>query len=134
MADKTIQAAIKSYLKSLSDAYAKGDATEHTYRPALQTLLQAVLPGINVTNEPKQIECGAPDFVLSHNNVPRGYIEAKDLESVANTCTRFISIILPLLDMTDRAVIRKYHVVGFRFARGERRIDGQIQIHELFRK
>ena len=80
MADKTIQAAIKSYLKSLSDAYAKGDATEHTYRPALQTLLQAVLPGINVTNEPKQIECGAPDFVLSHNNVPRGYIEAKDLD------------------------------------------------------
>ena len=80
MADKTIQAAIKSYLKSLSDAYAKGDATEHTYRPALQTLLQAVLPGINVTNEPKQIECGAPDFVLSHNNIPRGYIEAKDLD------------------------------------------------------
>ena len=80
MTDKTLHTAIRSYLKSLSDAYAKGDATEHTHRPALQTLLQAMLPGINVTNEPKQIECGAPDFVLSHNNVPRGYIEAKDLD------------------------------------------------------
>ena len=80
MADKTIQAALKSYLRSLSDSYAKGNATEHTYRPAFQNLLQAVLPEANVTNEPKQIECGAPDFVLSHNSIPRGYIEAKDLD------------------------------------------------------
>ena len=80
MTDKTLHAAIRNYLKSLSGAYAKGDATEHTYRPALQTLLQAVLPGTNVTNEPKQIECGAPDFVLSQNNIPRGYIEAKDID------------------------------------------------------
>ena len=81
MADKTIQAALKSYLKSLSDSYAKGDATEHTYRPAFQNLLQAVLPPeANVTNEPKQIECGAPDFVLSQHNIPRGYIEAKDID------------------------------------------------------
>lgn len=80
MTDKTLHAAIRNYLKSLSGAYAKGDATEHTYRPALQTLLQAVLPGTNITNEPKQIECGAPDFVLSHNNVPRGYIEAKGID------------------------------------------------------
>lgn len=80
MTDKTIQAALSSYLKSLSDSYAKGNATEHTYRPAFQNLLQSVLPQANVTNEPKQIECGAPDFVLSQNNVPRGYIEAKDID------------------------------------------------------
>ena len=67
-------------MKSLSEAYANGNATEHTYRPAFQNLLQAVLSEANVTNEPKQIECGAPDFVLSHNNIPRGYIEAKDLD------------------------------------------------------
>ena len=80
MTDKTLQATIKSYLKSLSASYAKGNATEHTYRPAFQNFLQAVLPEANVTNEPKQIECGAPDFVLSHNNIPRGYIEAKDID------------------------------------------------------
>ena len=80
LTDKTFQTAIKSYLKSLSASYAKGNATEHTYRPAFQNFLQAVLPEANVTNEPKQIECGAPDFVLSHNNIPRGYIEAKDLD------------------------------------------------------
>ena len=80
MADKTIKASLKSYLQSISGSYTQGDATEHTYRPAFQTLLQAVLTGINVTNEPKQIDCGAPDFVLSHNNVPRGYVEAKDID------------------------------------------------------
>ena len=80
MLNKGFQAALKSYLRSLSDSYAKGNATEHTYRPAFQNLLQAVLPEAHVTNEPKQIECGAPDFVLSHNNIPRGYIEAKDLD------------------------------------------------------
>ena len=64
LTDKTFQTAIKSYLKSLSASYAKGNATEHTYRPAFQNFLQAVVPEANVTNEPKQIECGAPDFVL----------------------------------------------------------------------
>ena len=66
-------------MKLLSDSYAKGNATEHTYRPALQDLLKAVLPEASVTNEPKQIECGAPDFVLAQSNIPRGYIEAKDI-------------------------------------------------------
>ena len=80
MIDKTLHTAIKNYLKSLSESYAKGNATEHTYRPAFQNLLQAVLPEANVTNEPKQIECGAPDFVLSQYNIPRGYIEAKDID------------------------------------------------------
>ena len=36
------------------------------------------IPEAGVVNEPKHIECGAPDFVLNHNNIPRGYIEAKD--------------------------------------------------------
>ena len=80
MADKTTQAALRVYLKSLSDSCTQGNATEHTYRPALQNLLQAVLPESHVTNEPRQIECGAPDFVISHNNIPRGYIEAKNLD------------------------------------------------------
>ena len=79
MSDKKIHTAIKKYLNALSDSLATGSATEHTYRPALQNFLQAVLPQAGVVNEPKQIECGAPDFVLNHNNIPRGYIEAKDL-------------------------------------------------------
>ena len=79
--DKKNHSAINNYLKSLSDQYVVGNATEHTYRPAFQYFLQTVLPEANVINEPKQIECGAPDFVLSHNHIPRGYIEAKDLNN-----------------------------------------------------
>ena len=70
---------LQTYLKQLDQYHKAGNATEHTYRPALQSLLEAMLPGIKVTNEPKQIECGAPDYVLTRNNIPLGYIEAKDL-------------------------------------------------------
>ncbi|MFH1639806.1 MAG: N-6 DNA methylase, partial [Chloroflexota bacterium] len=35
--------------------------------------------GITATNEPKNIECGAPDFILIKGSVTVGYIEAKDI-------------------------------------------------------
>ena len=71
---------IKQYLEQLARHYAAGHATEHTYRPALQALLESVIPGVLVTNEPKQIDCGAPDFVLTRNHIPLGYVEAKDID------------------------------------------------------
>ncbi|MGI4787344.1 MAG: type ISP restriction/modification enzyme [Janthinobacterium lividum] len=67
------------YFKSLVQAYAKGDATEHTYRPALKTLLESLAPGIIATNEPKRIKCGAPDYILTRGETPLGYVEAKDV-------------------------------------------------------
>ena len=70
---------IHPYLKQLEQHHQAGIATEHTHRSALETLLKAALPGILVTNEPKQIDCGAPDFVLTRNQIPLGYLEAKDL-------------------------------------------------------
>ena len=71
---------IKQYLEQLARHYAAGHATEHTYRPALQALLESLIPGVLVTNEPKQIDCGAPDFVLTRNHIPLGYVEAKDID------------------------------------------------------
>ena len=68
------------YITELQRHYAAGNATEHTHRPALKTLLESALPGVLVTNEPKHIECGAPDYVLSQGGIPLGYIEAKDLD------------------------------------------------------
>ncbi len=70
---------IQEYLKKLGQQLSAGNATEHTHRPTLQTLLEHLLKGVSVTNEPKQIECGAPDFVLTRNQIPLGYIEAKDI-------------------------------------------------------
>ena len=71
--------ALQNYLEQLNQDYQTGKATENTYRPALQSLLEAMLSGIKVINEPKQIDCGAPDYVLTRNAIPLGYIEAKDL-------------------------------------------------------
>ena len=67
------------YFQQLAQAAAKGDATEHTYRPALKTLLESLAPGVVATNEPKRIKCGAPDYILTRGETPLGYVEAKDV-------------------------------------------------------
>ena len=68
---------IKEYITELDKH--RDNATEHTHRPTLQSLLKNLLKDVDVTNEPKQIECGAPDFVLTRNKIPLGYIETKDI-------------------------------------------------------
>ena len=70
---------IQKYIDDISKRYATGTAREHTYRPALQNLLEDVIPGIIASNDPARIECGAPDFILSRRKIDVGYIEAKDI-------------------------------------------------------
>ncbi|MEN9373399.1 MAG: hypothetical protein RIR79_951 [Pseudomonadota bacterium] len=72
---------IQEYIHHITLLFASGNATEHSYRGYLQQLLSSLLEseGITVTNEPKRIECGAPDYILTKKNVPIGYIEAKDV-------------------------------------------------------
>jgi hypothetical protein len=73
-------AAIKVYLAAIERALKAGNATEHTHRPALKALLEALGGhGITATNEPRQIACGAPDFIVTRGVVPLGYAEAKDV-------------------------------------------------------
>ncbi len=69
----------KEYLAQIEQAYKAGNATEHTHRPALKTLIQAFQPNVIATNEPKRIKCGAPDFIVSRKDIPLGYVEAKDI-------------------------------------------------------
>jgi len=71
---------ISQYLKNLQKELATGRATEHTYRPALKKLIESFRDGIEATNEPKREACGAPDYIISKNNIPLGYIEAKDID------------------------------------------------------
>ena len=70
---------IEGYIKNLNQRYRLGNATEHTFRGDLQQLLEAILPGIAATNEPKRQSCGAPDYILTRNEIPVGFIEAKDI-------------------------------------------------------
>ena len=70
---------IKDYYAAIGAALAKGDATEHTHRPALKAIIESLRNKITATNEPKRIACGAPDFVVSGNDLTIGYVEAKDI-------------------------------------------------------
>jgi hypothetical protein len=49
------------------------------YRGDLQHLLESIVSDVQVTNEPKRVECGAPDYILTRKQIPIGYIEAKDI-------------------------------------------------------
>lgn len=68
-----------SYIKNLNTQYTSGKATEHSYRPLLKTLLETLLPKLNIINEPKRQACGAPDYILTHADLPIGFIETKDI-------------------------------------------------------
>ncbi len=43
---------LKAYLRDVRDIHRKGNATEHSYRPALKVLLEGLRGGIVATNEP----------------------------------------------------------------------------------
>ncbi|HYW15641.1 MAG TPA: type ISP restriction/modification enzyme [Allosphingosinicella sp.] len=71
---------IADYLDQVRSRYASGQATEHSYRPALQALFQSIDPALTVINEPKKSEAGMPDFLFGRDGVPIGWAEAKDVD------------------------------------------------------
>lgn len=77
--NKDTVAILLEYISNIDKRFALGNATEHTFRGDLQNLLEKLIPEIRATNEPKRIACGAPDYVVTRNDIPIGYIEAKDL-------------------------------------------------------
>ena len=71
--------AINNYITEIGKIYKTGKATEHSYRPALKTLLENLTTDLTITNEPKHIKCGAPDYIITRDDIPLGYVEAKDI-------------------------------------------------------
>lgn len=67
------------YVQSISKRYQLGNSTEHTFRGDLQSLIETLVPKVSATNEPKRQRCGAPDFILTHKDIPVGFIEAKNI-------------------------------------------------------
>lgn len=114
------------YLQQLSAALKAGNATEHTHRPALKALLEALDATLTVTNEPKRIACGAPDYIVTQGELPLGYIEAKDvgvdLDAAENSeqLRRYRAGLTNLL-LTDYLEFRWY--VG-----GERRLTARLEL------
>ncbi len=70
---------IQGYLVEVTSIYNTGNATEHSYRATLQNLLSSISDDVTALNEPKKIECGAPDFIVSQGDIVIGHVEAKDI-------------------------------------------------------
>jgi len=77
---------LDQYIDNINKRFKLGNATEHTFRGDLQTLIERLVPEISATNEPKRQSCGAPDYILTKNDaskssagIPVGFIEAKDI-------------------------------------------------------
>ena len=108
---------IKAYLKQIEAALAAGNTTEHTHRPALKALIEALAPGVTAINEPQRSASGAPDLVIGRGPGPKvlnaGYVEAKDvgksLDEAEHTdqLTRYRRA-LPNLVLTDYLEFRWY--------------------------
>jgi hypothetical protein len=119
---------IRDYLKRIERALAEGNATEHTHRPALKVVLEALGPGLIATNEPRRVQCGAPDFVISrptkHGPLTVGYLEAKDVGKSLDEAehSEQMSRYLPALGnlvLTDYLEFRWY-------VNGEQRLVGRL--------
>ena len=80
---------VSTYVNNLRDIYGSGQATEHSYRSPLASLLRAFDRNVQVINEPRRLEFGAPDLVLQLAGQPVGYVECKDvgiaLDAVENS-------------------------------------------------
>lgn len=76
-----VEEALRAYIASLDAQLGTGVAGEHAYRPALQRLLEELLPGFTVTNEPARVACGAPDLLVAEagTRIPAAYVECKDI-------------------------------------------------------
>ena len=88
---------LREYLNAIAANLKAGNATEHTHRPALKTLLEAsgaqadggqAQGAISATNEPQRIACGAPDFIVTRGLLPLGYVEAKGVRVTVVSTTR----------------------------------------------
>jgi hypothetical protein len=118
---------ISQYVKVLGVHLGKGITTEHSHRDTLKRLLLDLNPktqSIEVVNEPKRIECGAPDLVVLRTerkvNLTIGYVETKDVgksldESEKSEQLRRYLRSLPNLVLTNYIEFRHY-VEGKRYA------------------
>jgi len=69
---------VSEYLKSIAEKYKTGQAREMAYRPALEKLFGEIT-GLNVINDPKRSEYGAPDFLFMKGKIAAAYAEVKDI-------------------------------------------------------
>lgn len=126
----------KPYIQSLQADLARGNASEHTHRLTLKTLLESLGERLTATNEPRQVtDCGKPDIAVYRGPVLLGYVETKDVginldaEEKGPQLKRYREA-LPNLILTDYLEFRWY-VNGERRAMvslGRMERDGRVKV------
>jgi predicted helicase len=121
---------LRNYLKKLEMFYKTGRATEHTYRPVLQELFNALLASesMQAFHEPKRAKCGAPDYAVVRGTgqgfLTVGYVETKDI-GVPLDRTEQSDQIKRYLRAIDNLVLTDY--LEFRwYVQGERRMAARL--------
>jgi predicted helicase len=112
------------YLNTLQKSLDTGKATELSHYPVLKLLIESLGEGLTVLNNPKWIDCGAPDFLISKGSATVGYIEAKDIgksldEAEKTDQLRRYKDSLTNLILTDYLEFRWY-------VDGERRLSARL--------
>ena len=134
MTSQNDTSAIRAYLRSIAETRSTGRATEHSYRPALKTLLEALGGGgTTALNEPSHVECGAPDFIVEHNGVPIGHVECKDVgvslaDIESSEQLKRYRAGLPNLVLTDYLEFRWYADGALRDSGRLGRLDGHGRV------
>ena len=86
MTTQTSDTILRAYRSAISQERGTGRATEHSYRPALKALVEALGGnGIIAINDPTHVNAGAPDFIVQRHSVPLGHIECKDIGDNLNS-------------------------------------------------
>ena len=104
----------RDYLSQIQDRRASGQATEHSYRSALESLLEEIGgDGVDAINDPSHGDYGAPDFIVQRNGVPIGHVECKNVGINLNAAEeseqlRRYKDALPNLILTDYLEFRWY--------------------------
>jgi len=128
---------IKEYINELEKNIRLENATEHTHRPALKSLLESIDTDLMAINEPRRTKVGAPDYVVFRGNTIIGYIEAKDigksLDDVEETeqLKRYLGSLDNLI-LTDYLEFRWYvqgiHRMTVKIGKKER--DNKIKVNK----
>lgn len=71
---------IAGHLTEIIGRRKAGQATEHSHRLALERLFQSIDPALSIINEPKRSEAGRADVIFQRQDVPVGWVEAKDVD------------------------------------------------------
>ena len=118
-----------TYIDEINNAYLRGDSTEHTHRSALKKLVESIKGKITVTNEPRRIDCGAPDLVVSLKlkelEQTIGYIECKDIGVNLTQAAKSEQIKKRYLPSLNNFILTDY-IEFFWYVDGEKQLTARL--------